>query len=79
MAGVLEIRRREIRSAPGGRARRPVRGLGPKEGSKKSGLGGGAVGPACAPRVLSTEGVQRAVRANVTCVTPLGEDVASTW
>jgi hypothetical protein len=30
-------------------------------------------------RVLSTEAVQRAVRVNITCVTPLGEEVASTW
>jgi hypothetical protein len=49
-----------------------------KRGGKKVGLGGGAVGPECAPRVLSTEAVQRAVRVNVTCVTPLGEEVAST-
>jgi hypothetical protein len=32
-----------------------------------------------APRVMSTEAVQRAVRVNITCVTPLGEEVASTW
>ena len=31
------------------------------------------------PRVLSTEAVQRVVRVNITCVTPLGEEVASTW
>jgi hypothetical protein len=31
------------------------------------------------PSGLSTEAVQRAVRVNVTCVTPLGEEVASTW
>jgi hypothetical protein len=31
------------------------------------------------PRGLSTEAVQRAVRVNITCVTPLGEEVASTW
>jgi hypothetical protein len=28
---------------------------------------------------LSAEAVQRAVRVNVTCVTPLGEEVACTW
>ena len=31
------------------------------------------------PSGLSTEAVQGAVRVNVTCVTPLGEEVASTW
>jgi hypothetical protein len=36
--GVLEIRHREIRAAPGGRARRQVRAPRAKEGSKKSGL-----------------------------------------
>jgi hypothetical protein len=28
---------------------------------------------------LSTEAVQPPARVNVTCVTPLGEEVASTW
>jgi hypothetical protein len=51
----------------------------PKAGLTVVRLGGGSVGPACAPRVLSTQAVQRAVRVNVTCVTPLGEEVASTW
>ena len=36
-------------------------------------------GPTRAPLGLSTEAVQRPVRVNVTCVTPLGEEVASTW
>jgi hypothetical protein len=31
------------------------------------------------PLGLSTEAVQRPVRVNVTWVTPLGEEVASTW
>jgi hypothetical protein len=35
--------------------------------------------PRMRPRVWSTEALQRAVRVNVTCVTPLGEEVASTW
>ena len=30
-------------------------------------------------RGFSTEAVQTAARVNVTCVTPLGEEVASTW
>ena len=38
MAGVLEIRRWEIQSAPSRRARRPVRGLATEKVSKKSGL-----------------------------------------
>jgi hypothetical protein len=29
--------------------------------------------------VLSTEAVHTPARVNVTCVTPLGEEVASTW
>jgi hypothetical protein len=35
--------------------------------------------PFPSPLGLSTEAVQRPVRVNVTCVTPLGEDVASIW